>query len=429
MADPDVITEIPETITIVPATITGAPGTITTVPSSSLMHLAEDFFIANGTWTAPARVWSPTAVPNEAQVECWGAGAGGTTNAGSGGGGEYARTPNVAVTPSAGYTVALGTSAAASDGTATTFATTTVVANGGKGVANGSLGGTGGTGTTKFDGGAGVVAAGTQRGGGGAGSAAVGNPAGVGGIPDGGTGSTSAQGTQFGGGGGCTAGAQGSGYGGACRVTYNRVATAGYPRVIGRIIGTDTTAGTTRNVSVPAGTGGMLIMQVGADGAPTVSATGWTALAQVSQGSVVLALLYRTADGADPVALATSSSVNVAWRIWRVVTPSGGVPSAPTWTTTSGNSTNVDCPDHTPAGGSAAYLWLALGALDGNAFANVTGFPTGYESNVHVGPHNLTLGVALVSAEKFATAASENPGAYTSVAEQWAAGTVSISPT
>ena len=134
----------------------------------------------NYTWICPPGVTT-------AQVECWGGGGAGgqrTTNGGGGGGGggEYAKEATLSVTPGTSYSYTVGAAgvsgASAGNGGSSTFNTSTVVANGGSGVAQNTLtggaGGTGSTNTTHFTGGAGFTSAGTTGGGGG-GSAGTGS--------------------------------------------------------------------------------------------------------------------------------------------------------------------------------------------------------------------------------------------------------------
>ncbi len=189
------------------------------------------------------------------QVEAWGGGGGGggagtNTNAagGGGGGGGCSINPSVSVSGGTGYTVVVGSGGAngvAAGGTGTaggasTFATTTVVANGGaagSGTTSATVGGAGGngaavgTGTTTYTGGNGATGVPASAGGGGGGSAGntgnggnasagTGGTAGTGGGVVGGAGGTTTAGTA--------GGAPGAGGGGGRRsATTNRAGGAG----------------------------------------------------------------------------------------------------------------------------------------------------------------------------------------------------------
>jgi len=143
-------------------------------------------FSAAGTynWTCPPGV---TTI----QVEAWGAGgAGGGTGAtggtvrtgGGGGGGAYTKNTSISVTPGTSYIVVVGAVAtgvsagAGNNGGNSTFASTLVVANGGKGggATNSGTGGTSGLGGAAgtYSGGNGAAGLGTTAGSGGGGSSA-----------------------------------------------------------------------------------------------------------------------------------------------------------------------------------------------------------------------------------------------------------------
>ena len=135
----------------------------------------------NFTWIAPIGVTTST-------VETWGAGGGGSignAGGGGGGGGAYAAS-TVNVTAGTGYAITVGAGGAidtVTSGNNSTFATTTVVADGGAGT-NGNTGGAAGlasnsTGDVTFNGGAGGVGHTTGDVGGGGGGAGGPDGAGV----------------------------------------------------------------------------------------------------------------------------------------------------------------------------------------------------------------------------------------------------------
>lgn len=172
------------------------------------------------TWTAPTGIYS-------VQVECWGAGGGGSignAGGGGGGGGAYARSV-VNVTPGTGYAITVGAGGSTdvnSNGNNSTFATTTVVADGGAST-NGNTAGAAGlaslsTGDVTADGGAG----------------GVGNTNG-----------------DVGGGGGGAAGPAGAGNAGEAGVSNSRGGAGGSGNA-----GSGGTSGTSGNGACPTGNGG-----------------------------------------------------------------------------------------------------------------------------------------------------------------------------
>ncbi|MBT0652291.1 glycine-rich domain-containing protein [Geomobilimonas luticola] len=180
-------------------------------------------------WTAPAGVTSVT-------VECWGGGGAGaqrtTTGSGGGGGGGAYAMATVVVVPGNSYSYTVGpagvSGATPTNGGASSFNTTAVVAAGGTSVAqNTATGGAGGlasasTGDVKYDGGSGFTAAGGGGGGGGSGgTSSAGNAAtsstGAAAVAGGGPGGSGRTGTS--GAGTAPASGPGGGGGGAYRTT------------------------------------------------------------------------------------------------------------------------------------------------------------------------------------------------------------------
>ena len=392
------------------------------------LTVVVDTLLADATWTAPAgSVTAPDGTPNAVQIELWGAGGGGTTGVRAGGGGAYSRSNAVPVTPSTGYAVAgLAGGAANTNAADATFATTTVVAKGGLSGTNGGTGGAAasGTGDVKFSGGTGAAGTGNTTGGGGAGSAGNG-AAGSGGAPDGGWQTTiAAAGRLIGNGGGSSAAAQLAGARGEFRSTYQVAATAGFPRRGMHTLGRDAANGTTRNLSLPSGSGGRLIVFVVSDGAATITMTNWTALAQVTEGTSQCAMraFHFDASSADPVdlAIATSASEKVSWVCIRYFSA-----GAPTWTTASGSSTNANAPSHQPADGN--YTFVCAAGWDNGTASALTSFPAQYGNRLTVPPNDID-GVLLAVCERNVAiaGAGENPAAFASTNEQWCAATLSV---
>lgn len=172
-----------------------------------------------GTYSPPAWI-----IGLEATIQCWGAGADGTTD--GGGGGEFAQS-NFTFAGDVGYIVAAG-----NDGLETSWdarVTDTPLANS----ASGASGGTGGTGDVTHNGGDGATGgvATTRGGGGAAGTTEAGGDGsslgGGGGFEFGGNGGAAGQnGVQPGGGGGADDGvtAPGLGAAGMIRIIYPAIA-------------------------------------------------------------------------------------------------------------------------------------------------------------------------------------------------------------
>jgi len=163
------------------------PVYFTTTPlSGNVTTNGQSSYTASGTWVCPAGVTSVT-------VQCWGGGGGGGSRsvnggAGGGGGGAFA-SGTIAVVPGTTYPVTVGTGGASTvAGIRSAFKTATdsIIAAGGKGgVANDSVGATGGLisacrGTIIFaggNGGNGVYGSNSGGGGGGAGTTGAGGNA------------------------------------------------------------------------------------------------------------------------------------------------------------------------------------------------------------------------------------------------------------
>jgi hypothetical protein len=203
-------------------------------------------------------------------------------------------------------------------------------------------------------------------------------------------------------------------------------------------------AATTWNINVgsPA-VGNLLIVLARFGGAPgTVTFTGYTSL-NGSTGDATDAsddstfVFYRWADGAEGATdtLTCTNSVKgaaICWVITGAVDPATQAPEISTVAigTTTANTANPNAV--TPTGGSKDYLFLALGAQDGEVGA-YTGAPTNYANLVAANSGTAGLpatNVQLGGASRQLTAASDDPGAFThaAAAAGWTAYTVAVHP-
>jgi hypothetical protein len=377
-----------------------------------------DTFITDGSWLAPAGV-------TEVFVEAWGPGGIGVNTMGGGGGGCYAAS-TVSVTPGTYYSIDIG-AAAISGYVSSTFATTTVIAGSGY-RANGSASGcvaSRSTGDIKFGGGDGGIGTGARLGGGAAGNSASGT-ANVGGDTNGGTSLDGAGTSPLYGIGGDVNGSVGrSGSNGHIRISYTSSVDPLYPTVATRSWGAETSNGTSHPISLPSGvqTGDLLVLVFGSDGATTSTINaGWTQLESLSQTTVVTqAIFYKTADGSDTPTVTTAASEAASYVVFRI--QNGGTPVA---TSTRRSSTNAN-PGSLDTGSSAKYLWLGTGTWDMSIAFTVTVPPTGFNSFV-IQPARMTggAGVTVAVSQIFEEIQTKDPGNFTSVSEQWVAGTIAI---
>ena len=403
------------------------------VTLSSAFTVVQDVVFTDGTWTSPTTFQDLSGNANQFDIVIRGNGGGGKTAVGGGGGSPTVLT-HASGSPSTEYSVSgIDIVGADTDGGTITFGTGPIAScPGGKSQTNGGTGPTTGfIGDTAYAGGTATTGSGNTFGGGsaGTGGAASGTN---GGQPDGSTtngfsnGATSAE--VPGAGGGSAATVSRAGVTGWVSVIYMTPIDSGYSRIPNVPITTrDTANGLTRAITLPGGSGGMIIIAVAGAGAATVSmAAPWTALTQASQGSVELALFYAVDTGSLSTTVTTSSSVMCTMRAWRVFGSSGGSPGTPFWTTATGNSTSVAPP--AASGSSAKYLVIAMGAISHNRNLAISATPVNYAS-MRIAPAYVANGPAMVSYERYVTTTSEAPGAVTiGTAFPWAAGTLMIPP-
>lgn len=386
-------------------------------------------------------------IVGDALVRCLGAGGGGTTNVAGGGGGAYADEIISAPTPGASYSYAVGTSAANTNGGDTTFDSTVVVAKGGLSGANGGTGGTAAasTGARKWGGGNGHVAAAQNCG---PGSAAGTTAAGGNGFQNG---LTAAGGVvqAFGGlgifslgghtgsGGGAQAAAQHAGGRGELRVECDITVDETYPR-FQRHLTSRAAAATSHTVTLPNATvsgiaetavdltGKRVTVVIAADGAPTITCDDGTyvKIGQTSStADCTLAVFtkYHSSNPGTTLGFTLSSSQAIKYTVF--VDEAADEPEA---TFSTGTGANPNPTGHT-RGASAACLWRTVFCSDDTTtvVANISAPPSGYGDWLAYSAR-ASSDQSLAWAHKYATASSDDPGAWTSTdTDEWAAVTLS----
>lgn len=201
-----------------------------------------------------------------------------------------------------------------------------------------------------------------------------------------------------------------------------------FPTVSDVTRGNDNTNGATSTLTLPAtvNAGDLLLAIVVKDSWSQLnwdhtSVGAWRlAMDHQESGQVRLAAFWKIADGTEDCAtltIAFDSSEKCAWQIYRITGANFVECNAEH---ASGVSTAPDPTSLSPSWGSADTLWIAAAGVDANSVGSWTA-PSGYSSGI-LDRANSTTGVSLLSAVKTATAASEDPGAFSIAAsEQWAA--------
>lgn len=209
----------------------------------------------------------------------------------------------------------------------------------------------------------------------------------------------------------------------------------GFPRVVDSATSATTSNATSHTVTLPTWrpTGKLMLMIVGSDGNPTISATGWTSVTSgTSGGDAACAALYRIADGseASTISVATTASEQIAAWVGSFTGHHASAAPEGAGTGSGTAATGANPPSLTPTWGSANTLWFAVGVHDASANA----------SNVHSHlpiPYNYvwhrlagsTVHMAIAIGSRAEAVASYDPGTIFAVtSEQWAAMTIAIRP-
>lgn len=393
-----------------------------------------DSFNSSGNWIAPPGVTSIT-------VEAWGGGGagGGATGrpakGGGGAGGQYA-SKVLTVVPGNSYAVVVGTGGNGSTGNGTaggdsTFAATSVVAQGGAGGTGatgtngaGGLGSTaGGIGTTVFAGGNGSTGLGASgvggAGGGGAGSTggggdASGNIAGTGTSNGGGNGATAvtfsgscSNAAGAAGGGGCGGYATsntnrngGDGAAGQVNITYvpptvTTNAATSVTITTATLNGTVTSNGASTTVTFDYGLTAAYGNAVTAAQSPLAAGASGTTVTGALTGLACSSTYHFRVNGANSGGIANGNDLTFTTPTCTAVTSINRASANPTapgtaiaWTVIfNRNVTGVDATD---------FALVAIGGVTGATITSVTGSGTTWTVNANTGSYGGTIGLNLV---------------------------------
>lgn len=189
----------------------------------------------------------------------------------------------------------------------------------------------------------------------------------------------------------------------------------------------------TPTVTLPANVaaGDLVLAFVMQDGSGTFTwPSPWVELVDETGTGFSSHIAYLVASGGETTVVPTSTiserSNHIAVRIpaaeWHGTTPPEVSASA------SGNDTNPDPPSLSPSWGAENTTWVAaIGTDDSAAPFPVTGWPTGYDSN-QTQESTATSAADVAIAIKQATAASDDPSAFTIGKETWLAYTLAVRP-
>lgn len=206
-----------------------------------------------------------------------------------------------------------------------------------------------------------------------------------------------------------------------------------------------TTAATTHTVNLPSGiaAGDLLLILFATVGNTTPTASGWdsTTIVRINPGGSThfLEFLFKKATGSEGASVSVSTgaasvrSASIAYRISGAIDPAAQAPERST--TVQGTSTAPNAATVTPTGGSKDFLFLTMFVQEGEEADDdtwVTGTPSGYSNLLQKTcgtAGSAAANVQLASAQKQATASSEDAGAFTTAQSlDWAAITLAIHP-
>lgn len=205
------------------------------------------------------------------------------------------------------------------------------------------------------------------------------------------------------------------------------------PAVAGRFEGANSTTVTTHSITFSSvSANDLLLLWFAASTTTTLSSSGWTfIIGGATAGATHLG--YKKAAGGETLvsftAGTTCRSAYLGYRITGNIDPATQLPELSGINAATG--ANPDPLSLSPTGGSKDYLWLAIfrqNAVVTNDDAWVTAIPTNY-GNKHASSAGTAGSPAVAAADRQLTAASEDPGTFTSTSTTtWQAYTMAIHP-
>jgi hypothetical protein len=158
------------------------------------------------------------------------------------------------------------------------------------------------------------------------------------------------------------------------------------------------------------------------NGAGPSTPAGWTArISPVTVGTLIFALYERVATGGETSVTISHGNNETVWMAWRIGANSGSSSAG----SASGTDTAPNPPSLAP-GSAKQYTWIAMEAHRGNGATSA--YPTGYDQGQQTVASTGGNFSRLSSAERFLTAASDDPAAFTIASSaNWVAATVAVS--
>lgn len=198
-----------------------------------------------------------------------------------------------------------------------------------------------------------------------------------------------------------------------------------FPVVAERVSGTSGTATTSHSFSAPAGTvaGNLLLVfwsTATGSGGPASPPTGYTGLFTHGLTGISSQIWYKVATGSDSISFTSGASSTGRYVTLRITGASGVVTGDFSFSASAAANSNP--PSHSPAAGSADYLWIAARAgadstgasAAPSGFSNLTSTPAGSGS--------------FSTSELSSTTATVDPATFTSPSATWLAYTVAVAP-
>lgn len=192
-----------------------------------------------------------------------------------------------------------------------------------------------------------------------------------------------------------------------------------FPTVQTRTTGASSAAATSHTVTLPAtiNSGDFLFIAFTSGGGSATTVTWdnttagtWTTVASNTQSTNIRGtLLSKVADGTEgsaALSITLSTSVQVAWTIWRIT----GCESSAASTSATGSAATVTFGALAPSWGAEDSLWIAVAHL--NSTPTVSPYSTSYTNPTRAAGSGVGR-VATESCERLLNAATETPSAWT----------------